>query len=143
MPPLAALLPLALKTAIGLKLVGIAISWATSATSANTRRTFIEHIEHVRDGLKEANLSLTNEEDASLLARIATLKASAGVGWTTPSETHALFEVLRFLSWSHAHATASGVSKLTSSHVSAAMSFAGNLGSQAFESIFGKPKPKD
>ena len=95
-----ALVPLVIKTAIGAKLIGFVASWATSPTNAAMRRSFIEHTEHVREGLQHTGFSLGNADDADLLANIETLRESAGRGWTEPRETLALWSVMKFRSCS-------------------------------------------
>ncbi len=122
--PMLAIVPLLIKTAIGAKLIAFTASWATSPTTAPMRKSFIRHVDNVRDSLQIADIPLENSDDAKLLADIEVLRESAGRGWTEPNETLALWEILKFLSWAHSKATVSGVGKFGGSHLTAAYKMA-------------------
>ncbi len=117
---LVALVPLVIKTVIGAKMIGFVASWVTSPTTASMRRSFLEHVEHVRDGLRKSEITLGNSDDTDLLASIETLRESAELGWTKPNETLALWSVMKFVSWAHSKATGVGLGKFAASHLSAA-----------------------
>lgn len=126
--PLPALFPLLLNTLIGAKLVSITVSLIASPTNASTRRSLVAHVEHVRDGLRSTKATLTEEEDAELIAKLTILRDSAGIGWISPEETSALVHVLKFLSWSHSKGTAEGLYKMTELHLLAASDAAERAG---------------
>lgn len=130
-----ALVPLVIKTVIGAKLIGFAASWATSATSGSMRQSFLEHVEHVREGLQQSGVPLTETDDVDLVANIETLRASVKEGWTQPNQTRALWEIMKFLSWAHSKATSVGVGKLTASHIGAAYKLAESAGLQILDFV--------
>lgn len=136
----AAVIPVVVKTVIGAKLLGFAASWATSPTNGSMRKSFLEHVDHVREGLQAANISLEESSDVDLIANIETLRQSQALGWTEPAQTRALWEVMKFLSWAHSRATATGVGKFTASHLSAAYELAERAGLQILDFVLPEKK---
>lgn len=130
-----ALVPIVIKTIIGAKLIGFAASWATSSANGSMRESFLHHVDHVREGLLEHGIPLEESSDVDLLAHIDTLRGSAKQGWTEPSQTRALWEVMKFLSWAHAKATTKGVGKFTASHPGAAYELAEKAGLQILDFV--------
>ena len=140
LPAVPVLISYLFSTVIGAKLLAIAVSWMTSPTNASTRKAYIGHVQHVREGLQQTKFSLTSAEDAELLENLDILQDSAGTGWTETRETGALVHVLRFLSWSHSKATAEGLNKLTETHLLAAYDFLEKAGLRALDKILTWPK---
>ena len=138
-----AIVPVVIKTVIGAKLIGFAASWATSPTNGSMRESFLDHVAHVRDGLIENDIRLEETSDADLLANIETLRASIKRGWTEPSQTLALWQVMKFLSWAHSKATAIGVGKFTASHIGAAFELAERAGLRILDFVLPEKKRND
>lgn len=136
----AAVIPIIVKTVIGAKVIGFVASWVTSPTSTSMRSAFLDHVEHVRIGLRTAAMTFEETDETDLIANIATLRESAEAGWTKPNQTLALWQVMKFLSWAHSKATAVGVGKFTSSHIGAAFEMAEKAGLQILDFILPEKK---
>jgi hypothetical protein len=92
--PIPVLIPPALRlilsTAIGAKIVGFVFSWVTSPTNHAMRTAFLDHVDHVIEGLDKAGIGIWPSERVSLIEDLAVLRDSAEVGWTEPHETSAI-----------------------------------------------------
>lgn len=129
-------LRIVLSTAIGLKIGGFITSWITSPTNHAMRTAFLDHVDHVVEGLDKAKIGIGVSDRASLVEDVEFLRYSAESGWTEPHETGALGRVFWFLSWAHAKGIGEGVGSAAASHSKAFGDWVWKTGAKALDTIF-------
>lgn len=130
----AVLVPL-LRTVIVVKLTGFVVSAITSPTNHALRKSFLDHVEHVVEGLGKNGIGIGPSDRETLVRDLAVLRIAADKGWTDPSQTAGLGRTMLFLSWAHARGLEAGIASAASSHWIALGDWVWDTGSKALDAI--------
>lgn len=119
-PLIPPMLMLLIKTAIGAKVIGFLTSFLLSPTNHAMRTAFLEHTEHVLEGLDKNEMGPSDEERKSLQEDLDVLRANVVRGWVEPMESAAVTRVCGFLSKAHIKGVGGGMADAFMAHAKAA-----------------------